>query len=741
MKARSLPPTGRRPSLPSVRGPVEATAATPFVAWEEWFRRAPTASRSEMLALADRQGFLSLHQLPTLRDAGLRETPVETGLLRQLIAGQTTALPIVSVERTADPVRAALVRLQATPDLCLWRRRPGDPGAASLIARALREAVDDGRRVLYLGPTLGSLERVLTELAESPAFLAVRFVGDAEKAANGPLTRFGLAEQRQSLRGRLLSEAENACADVVRTRQRREAEGGVWAEMTELAGRRPSIAKHRDDLADRLARIEVEVRREAQSLRSSDRMFPSGPFAVDFGHRLSTYQQRKAETQTKLQMLQRQSDAFAHQIEDVRGRRRPLEPLVAARSAGHWWTPTWWRATLRGTELKEYTRLDGVERSAATELERVRAEIESAQQTLLGDHNRLDREVAELIDAEIARRRAELSQQLAEAEAGLRAVDDAWNARALTLNDPADRPTEPSAEAIAAARARWSARQSTEESGRSCVDEWNRYLAEGIDALLDRLPRLAPVLVGTTAALVENADFAAAVAAGDFDLVVIDDADGLGETELSRLSELAPRSLLVGSAEPVDIASCSTRATPFQKLWHLLHPADARPVYAWSSADGTVCCTLHKLEPADASFVESERLADFPEIELRILARPGTQPRLAQIVFPATLPLAEVKSFIYRELQEAAIDRLDRPCRWNETETSFVLQLSDDHTADCSSVELEPGLCESACSEGADWTTCRLTFAKIAGWTNVRVQEWCRRYLGFVDTGRTADHG
>jgi hypothetical protein len=741
MKARSLPPTGRRPSLPTVRGPVESTAATPFVAWEEWFRRAPIGSRTEMLALADRQGFLSLHQLPPIREAGLRETSVETGLLRQLIAGQTTALPIVSAERTADPARAALVRLRATPDLCLWRRRSGDPAASSLIARALSEALDDGRRVLYVGPILGSLERTLTELAESASFLAVRFVGDAEKAANGPLTRFGLAEQRQSLRLRLLSEAQDACAVAVRTRQRREAEAHVWAEMTDLVGRRPSIAKHRDDLADRLARIEVEVRREAQSLRSSDRMFPSGPFAVDFGHRLSTHQQRKTETQTKLQMLQRQSDAFALQIEDVRNRRRPLEALVAARSEGRWWTPDWWRATLRGAELKEYTRLDDVERSAKTELERVRVEFESAQQTLQADHDRLDREVMELIDAEILRRRTELRQQLAEAEAGLRAVDDAWNTRLSALQDSADRPTEPSIDAVAAARARWLARQATEESGRSFVDEWNRYLAEGIDALLDRLPRLAPVLVGTTAALVDNADFAAAVAGGDFDLVVIDDADGLGEAELSRLSELAPRSLLVGAAEPVDVVSCSTRATPFQKLWHLLHPTNARPVYAWSSADGTVCCTLHKIEPADAGFVESERLADFPEIELRILARPGIQPRLAQIVFPATLRLAEVKSFIYRELQEAAIDRLDRPCRWHETETSFVLQLSDEHTADCSSVELEPGLCESACSEGGDWTTCRLTFAKDAGWTSVRVQEWCRRYLGFVDTGRTADLG
>ena len=740
MKARSLPPTGRRSPLPPTRGPVELTAITPFAAWEEWFRRAPALSRSEILALADRQGFLSLHQLPQVRDAAPRETSAES-LLSRLIAGQTTSLPFVSVERTSDPQKSALARHQATVDLCLWRRRPGNPVAASLVAQVLREAVDAGRRVLYVGPNIASLERVLQELAECPSFLAVRFVGNTEKAANGPLTRFGLMEQRQSLRSRLLSEAEHAQAEADRIRQRRETEGGVWSDLTELAPRRVSIAKQRDDLADRLARIEEEVRREAQSLRSSDRMFASGPFAVDFAHRLSSHQRRKAETQATLQQLCKQAEAFAVQIEDVRSRRRPLEPLIAARSAGRWWTANWWRAAFRASKLREHAQLDGEERSAKTEVERLRNGIDAAQQALAADQNRLDVEATELTDAEISRRRTELTQQLAEAEAGVRTVDEAWNTRLLALQDPADRPGEPTADAITAAQERWTARQSSEESGRSFVEQWNRYLAEGIDALLDRLPRLAPVLVGTRSALVENADFAAAVADADFDLVVVDDADGLGEAELSRLSELAPRCLLVGAAEPVDIASCSTRATPFQKLWHLLHPADARPTYAWSSSEGTVCCTLQRLEQADAAHVESERLADFPEIELRILARPGTRPRLAQIVFPATQPLAEVKSFIYRELQEAAIDRLDRPGRWHETETAFVLQLSDEHSAGCASVELEPGLCESACSEGAEWTTCRLSFAKDAGWNAGRVQEWCRRYLGFVDTGRTADLG
>ena len=474
-------------------------------------------------------------------------------------------------------------------------------------------------------------------------------------------------------------------------------------------------------------------------------MFPSGPFALDFAHRLATHEQRKAETHARHEKLEKQAEAYAARIEDLRSQASadawsrsspPGAPADGGRRAGG--APRSTRPISKNTPAS--TARNGPPQA---ELDKIAAETATVESALAADQSRLEIEAAELTSAEILRRRTGLTNQLAEVDAEIGSVDAAWSrAPPPSLHDPADRPSERNAtEPIALATDRWSARQPAEESGRSFVEQWNRYLAEGIDALLDRLPKLAPVLVGTTAALADNADFAAAVADADFDLIVVDDADGLGEAELSRLCEISRRSLLVGAADPVEATICATRASSFQKLWHLLHPTDARPTYAWSAAEGTVCCTLHRHDPADAAFLEAERLADFPEIELRILARPGQTPKLAQVVFPAAMPLAEVKAFIYRELQEAAVDRLDRPGRWHETDAEFVLQLSDEHAAGCATVELEPGLVESTCSEGSEWTTCRLTFAKTAGWTDERVQEWCRRYLGFVDTGRTADLG
>ena len=61
------------------------------------------------------------------------------------------------------------------------------------------------------------------------------------------------------------------------------------------------------------------------------------------------------------------------------------------------------------------------------------AAFDNAALAPLEDQARLDAEATALTDAEINRRRSELSQQLAEAETGLRALGDAWNARLLAL--------------------------------------------------------------------------------------------------------------------------------------------------------------------------------------------------------------------------------------------------------------------------------------------------------------------
>jgi hypothetical protein len=721
------------------RGNTNGAPASPFTAWEEWFRRAAAGTQSEMLALADRQGFLSLHQLPPLRDAPHREALPESGLLSQLLAGQTPPLPVISCEPAVDQHALALARVQSAADVVVIQRSSGNPRTAPLLADVLRDAVKAGRRVLFVAPTLPPLERVLSELAHDASCLAVRFTAAHEKAANGPLTRFALHEQRQSLRSFLSQGALEAQAETERRRQHRAAEAALWPALDELLVQHGQTSKQLDELHSRLAGIAEEVRRDAVGMPGSARTFPSGPFAVQLALRLVRQQHRSAELEQKLRVLDDQSAVLEPQLVEIHQRRRPIEPMVDARRAGRWWTLAYWRAMFRAAELAADIGLEAQQRRLQAEWERAQSDRAALNRALEQIRSEFDKEREELIDSEVGRRRTELGQQIAETQSRLDSIRTTWQSRIEVIAEPADRPAEITPAAVENARQGWLTRRSSDDSGTVFAQQWARYLSEALDGLVERLPRMAPILVGTTTALASEPDFAAAAGDGTFDLLIVEDADRFAPGDLAKLAERACRWLLVGDAGPADVRSCPTRTTPFHKLWGLLHPTEPRPVYSWSASEEHLVCTLGELRPEDSKHVESERLADFPEIELRILVRSGVRPKLVQVLFPATMRLGEAKAFIYRELQEAAVDRLDRPLRWEETEGAFVLHLSNEDDEPIETLELESGLVESVCAAGAERTTCRFSFAKAAGWTCARVQEWCRRYLGFLDTGRTID--
>jgi hypothetical protein len=608
-----------------------------------------------------------------------------------------------------------------------------------LLADVLRDAVKAGRRVLFVAPTLPPLERVLSELADDAACLAVRFTAAHEKAANGPLTRFALHEQRQSLRTFLSQGALDAQAETERRRQHRAAETALWPALEELLAQHGQTSKQLDELDTRLAGIADEVRRDAVAMPGSARTFPSGPFAVQLALRLVQQQQRGAEFEEKLRTLDDQAGVLEPQLAEIRQRRRPIEPLLAARRAGRWWTPDYWRAVFQAPKLAEDVNLESQQNRLQIEWDQVQSERAALNRQVDQIRAEFDKERDELVESEIGRRQTELSQQIAETQSRLDSIRTTWQSRTEILGAVADRPAEISSTALEIARKDWISRRSDDDCSAVFTQQWVRYLGEALDGLVERLPRMAPILVGTTTALASDPDFVAAAGDGTFDLLIVEDADRFSAGDLAKLAERARRWLLVGDAGPADVRSCPTRATPFHKLWGLLHPTEPRPVYSWSATAEHLVCTLGELRPEDAGHVESERLADFPEIELRILVRSGVRPKLVQVLFPATMRLGEAKAFIYRELQEAAVDRLDRSLRWEETESAFVLHLSNDRDEPIETLELEPGLVESVCANGEVRTTCRFSFAKAAGWTSDRVQEWCRRYLGFLDTGRTVD--
>ena len=216
------------------------------------------------------------------------------------------------------------------------------------------------------------------------------------------------------------------------------------------------------------------------------------------------------------------------------------------------------------------------------------------------------------------------------------------------------------------------------------------------------------------------------------------------------LARHAPRWVLVAEThEPLDMpaaapaaasfhgasGSLANRLGGFRKLWQELHCASRRLGYGWSWEDGRLCCTLRPFTSKDRGHLEVERVADFPEIELRILSIPKTAPVLTQVAFPVGMTIKQAKDFIYRELEEVAVQGCGRGAWLAEDAAGFLLRLGPSTPREPECLELEPGLREWIAPATAN--TCRLEFARADGWTRLRVDQWLWRFLQLRDLGRT----
>ena len=139
----------------------------------------------------------------------------------------------------------------------------------------------------------------------------------------------------------------------------------------------------------------------------------------------------------------------------------------------------------------------------------------------------------------------------------------------------------------------------------------------------------------------------------------------------------------------------------------------------------------------DRRSLEIERVADAPDVELRIVARPGTQPILAEIAFPGNTPLEQAKSFVFTELEELAVRPRIQSLRWVETSEHVTLRLAERELPHDAAVSLEPGIREMLGHSGSLAASCCLEFERGQGWSRSKAEEWVARRLGLRDLGRT----
>ncbi len=706
---RSLAPRSLPPTI-AVAPPLTPTASGP---WDHWLDCLPAPRRQELFAN------------PTLECVIAAVSPLRAAV-QSLLANNVLDLPFApSRIRLEGNLALPVARALQTPDLCLWNRRPTQDVSAP-TADVVRHAVRLGLRVLVVAASPAPLERMLAKVAGDAAFLAVRFSAPGEHASNGPLTRFGLEDQRGALRGSLLVRAAQVRADLDASRARIDADAAVWESLDAVVRELTSLVARHNELSLRRANLAAEVRREADALTEDDRAVATGPFAAEFALVVKPHRERLDACDKSLVPLHDQRDSFDHSLGEMAREQERLTPLFASFRAGRWWTPSYWSARFNSMLRRHADSIAEQEQTIRVERDRIAATIaaiEAQRQSVLCARTV---EVEALVSSEVGRRQTEIDRQMEILEQRQANVRSRWNLTRAQLAAADDRPTEATIANHVDAHTRWRGRIEKEMSSAGSPRNPQEMAAD----FLRHMPMLAPVVVGTTLALSRHPDFAAA-AQIPFDLVILDDADRLAELDLLAILSRASRALVVGTS--------ASSATSFAKMWRLLHRTDAPATYHWSRGGEGYVCTLRPLTDADKPFVEAERLADFPEIELRILSIPKQPPRLAQVVFPSRMSAVAAKSFIYRELQEAAVDRVDRPKQFLDTPERFTIVWDCPELPTEESVDLEPGLREAICAHGNLLTTCHIAFDKSAGWDQPKIDDWLRRHIPTLDAPRTAD--
>jgi hypothetical protein len=758
-----------------------------MVSWEELFRATSPSQQAELLALARAQGVLYAHQLPAVTGNGphpVANAPASAGIqvLSRLLVGKTDGLaPVRSAEiAIADgdldaAQRDAVARALSTPDICLIQGLPGS-GKSRVVTEILIQAGQRGERVLFLAPSAAALDGVLESVAEHSAVYALRCLGRDESAEALPavVRAMTFAERERRLREESLPSARHDREQTERRCQAYGREETIWPQLLDFAESRQRLEDQLDELRRRHAAAPEEVRRDQEAIVAATRTAESSPaatvargaepFAAALAEAVRVHEAGKAERSATLARAQQQR-AEAEQARDaLTGRLEALRPLAEAKRRGRWWSPAWWRATFSGNVLgrleeqeAEHARLQTAGDEAKRELHRLTEQGTAADEAFGAEQDRLGA-------TEAGRRQAELADQEAALRHECELLEAKWQRLCTALAPEAPRPEAMAPAAVRTAQERWQACRIRDEAACDFAARWAIYLEESAGYLATRLPAHANVVAATLAALPADPHFGDASAVGLFDLLVLDEAEQVTESDLVKVARRARRWVLVGEpdgdGEPHPPRPAHRgrdegrtprqppRAATFERLWNALHCDPSRLPYVWGKEQDRLCCRLRPVPPEQRQHLECERVADFPDIELRILSQPRSTPALAEVVFPPTMSIEEAKSYIYTELQELPVQAFGRSLSWVEHAERLVLRIGNCPEADARSVPLEHGVCELVASgpcHGAEavaapplWHTCRLEFDRAAGWARERAEDWVHHHLRLRDLGRTA---
>jgi len=714
--------------------------------WEQWFARASTEQRTQLLELAGQQGLIYSHQLPAVDKPAVSDSPVD--LLRACLSGSIPFTASISdtgealsvMDLALDDVQRQAVRCAlTTPDLALILGYPGT-GKSRVVSELLAQAITRGLRVLFVAQDMAGVDRALERLSDLYLDSVLR-LGDS-RPVDPRLQTCWLSEQVRRFHEDTLATAvqrtQQADSHLQQLRQQAEAWRALGECLTQLQLVAQSIQCDQNELACLDAQVEAAFSAADPELLCRHADWHQADLALS---------QSLQQLDQQYGQLQGQLEPLRAQLRQLSSQKEQLAERAAVRDAARWWTGAWWRAIGQGDPTSRLAQIDEQIRKTTADCE----QLENKSQELLRERQTLqarrDEQRATVVAKEKQSRetvltlrlqqqthRAEsLQQQIAHFKSQLSYCGE------LSIQTIADRQS-------------WCHEQI--QKATSEADECQRWLS----ALKQLAPRLtsdllsqARIVAGTTTAVLAERQLNP-VGPAEFDLLILEEAHRASEAELLELARRTRRWVLVGEPSPVLPISAPRKsssernrlASPsaFARLWNLLHADPRRLPVRWTNKNGRLLVSLHPVAVEHRNWLHHEPVFDRPDIELTILALPGQDPVIAEVLFPENTSVAEAKSFIFRELQELSIQANCPMPRWLIEESAIRLELSAPAEV-VGVVELESGIrehvgrCTCELASETPWPTAALSFDRQFGWDLSAAQAWIEQRLGLRDLGRT----
>jgi len=737
--------------------------------------------------MSQQQGVLHAHQLDhQAADTAGSPSPVEVPrpTLSALLHEPFPDLPPVHacafepVDTALDPEqREAVGRALATPDVFLIQGLPGT-GKSRVAAEILTQAVARGERVLLLAASAAGLDRILDVVAENDTLCALRCLSPEETPEALPpnIRRLTFPERLRLFEEQTLRAAREAVQSRQERHERCLRDEALWPRLEELLARQQAVLGQLQHLQERQAGLAGEIEAEASDLAAT-----SGRSA--FQGSLAAFEQAHAEALAGID-----ARLAANRAEDDKARAEQanrerelahLGTLTEAREHKRWWTLAFWQASFQGETLSGVDPL----RQHCEELQQAIDRLATECGALADERSRVENQhqgnVARLRQEELTRRQAELDAELAGRKREQQQLQAQWQAACQEFSiDPRSSILDPRS-SIQPARESWRQRCIQEEQELALARQWLAGVEAAWRTLPERLPGLVNVVASTTIVPANPHPGDRAARATAFDLVLLDEADQVAEADFLALAQHARRWVLIGSPVPEADAehaerkptsapvrtqpSRSPRGVFFLKLWRQLHTDPRRLPYQWQPRDSRLSCVLQPVRADQQRWIQSERVADRPDIELRILSVPRQPPQLVEVIFPAPMTIHEAKEYLFRELEELTVQAHGPGLRWLEKPGQVILRLASAASSDARPVPLERGVRELVGSfpatpltlpsppggegrvrGGAEeagpprWQTCCLEFDRESGWDRARAEQWVDRHLGLRNLGRTA---